>query len=562
VLAVVTGARTALPLSPSIDADADGWVDGVETQLGSDPADPVSTPESVANPPVCLDGADNDADGQLDLADPGCAPPQTFEDTFPSTGLDVFDSQMVLDAYPLVTPFGTCPVDFDARGPTVVSRAAPREAGGGLRAIDVEIVAMQLTGTATVLSAPGCALPAGAVPVTVFEDPAQASLGVVQDTNADPGRDFPADGFFDVFFRIDTPAGILDGGPPNGPAGAPVRVENSFNSLPPYQSGQNPNCYQVQGLTHEHCPKSPPDHFKCYTGKFPRFAKRTVTLEDQFSSRQARVLQPLFFCNPAAKDAEPLYEEAGHLECYTIKARKDRPAPVVRVYNQYGQETVKVKNPALLCLPTRKNALPEPVATDHYECYRGKFPRFEPRLVALVDQFGTEQTQVLKPRFLCNPVAKNGEPIRDRLTHLKCYDIRPKRTRQTITIANQFGSKSVTTKASKLLCVPSSKFGNESTTTTITVPDTTTTTTIPTTGGRSVTLDNQTGTMPPGTVLCLSRVTQACAAQADVCPGVHLHGPLFIDGQGPYPDPNPGACGHGRLGTSPSCGPDDVSPCN
>jgi hypothetical protein len=562
VAALSTGVPLPAHALPSaVDGDRDGELDGLEMHLGSDPAAAASTPESVAAPPTCLDGLDNDADGQADLDDPGCAPPTVSDETFPGAGLDAFDSRLTLEAYPLVTTFGTCPVDFAARGPTVVQRGAPQELGGGRRAIDVEIVALQLRGMATILADPSCSIPPGSYPITMFEDPAQASLGRVTDTNDDPARDFPADSFFDVFFQIETPAGVLPGSPPNGPPGDPVRVENSFDTIPPYQTARNPSCYQVPGLTHEHCPKAPPDHYKCYEGKFPRFQRRSVTLEDQFSRKDARVVQPLLFCNPAAKDAEPLYDEAGHLECYAIKSEKEKPAPVVVVRNQYGQEMVKVKKPAMLCLPSRKNDLPDPTTLDHYKCYRGKFPRFAGRAVTLFDQFGSEQTQVMKPVFLCNPVSKNGEPIQDRLNHLKCYALRPKRTRQTVTVTNQFGTKTVKLGRSKLLCVPSAKFLGGTTTTT-TVPTPTTTTTLPT-GGRAVTLAVTTGPFEQGSVICLARVTgpQACVAQPDVCPGVHLHRQILIDGMGPFLDPNMPACGHGQISTQPSCGPDTVPNC-
>src|SRR5439155_14714480 len=54
------------------DTDADSYPDDVERQLGSDPNNPDSTPETFAMVWTCTDGNDNDRDGKRDLFDPGC----------------------------------------------------------------------------------------------------------------------------------------------------------------------------------------------------------------------------------------------------------------------------------------------------------------------------------------------------------------------------------------------------------------------------------------------------------------------------------------------------------
>lgn len=558
-LAVV---ETPVALPGAFDGDADGWLDQLETLLGSNPSDPASTPESVANPPACTDGADNDGDGAADVADPGCTVPVASEGTFPAAGTDVFDSHMTLDAYPLATPFGVCPVDFDAHGPTVVRRSDPIDLGGGLRQIDVEMLAMQLGGTATIVGGPGCALPAGDVPVTVFEDPTVASVGQVRDTNPDPGTDFPADSFFDVFFLIDVNGGLLQGGPPGGPIGQPVRVTNQVASLPPYHTAKNPNCYMVPGLAHEHCPKAPPDHYKCYTAKFPTFAKRTVTLRDQFGQAEAKVLRPRFFCTPSTKGAEPLYDEASHLTCYALKPTKAKQQ--VAIHNQFGSGDVTTKKRTLLCLPTAKNGEGDAIEVDHFDCYSGKFPKIAPRPVTLVDQFKTEQNKASKPLALCNPVSKNGEPIRNPLEHLVCYRLKPQSEARTVTIANQFGGGSVKIKRSAMLCVPTGKFDRSVTTTTTQPP---TTTTQP--GGRAL-LPLQTIPGVPAGPICLADIEPApdgCVEVPDQCPTNHLHRTINIHvGSmvvGPIIDTFVNPCGHGEVVSGQvGCGPDDVPACN
>jgi hypothetical protein len=452
-LALAFAPRPGSALSPTLDADQDGHVGGIEGALGSLDNDPASTPESVAVPPSCLDGGDNDGDGQTDLDDPGCNPPPPEDTTFPAAGDDVFESTMNLDQYPFDFGGGTiCPVTLQAKGPTVVRREAP--VAGPPRSIPVEIIAMQLSGTATVGAGAGC--PAGSVDVTVVESQGTPSTGMV--TSQGGASDFPADSFFDVFFDVDTPLGVLPGGPPNGPAGDPVRVENTIATLPPYQGGQNPLCYEVPGLSHEHCPVAPPDHYLCYTAKFePKFEKRDALLQDQFDAIAVprQVTKPKLFCNPASKNGEPLFEPSGHLKCYQLRSQKTDNVALVR--NQFGTKTVEVRKSDLLCLASEKNQEGPPATLDDFKCYKGKFPKLAKRSVALVDQFGTIQTDVLKSERFCNPVARDGTPIQHPLRHLECFKIKPQKVVQTVSVVNDFGTETVTTKKAVSLCVPSSK---------------------------------------------------------------------------------------------------------
>lgn len=77
VTATPTATPTPAPTStatPPIDRDADGASDLDEVLFGSDPTDPKSTPEDASySSDSCGDAADNDADGDTDVLDSGCA---------------------------------------------------------------------------------------------------------------------------------------------------------------------------------------------------------------------------------------------------------------------------------------------------------------------------------------------------------------------------------------------------------------------------------------------------------------------------------------------------------
>jgi hypothetical protein len=54
------------------DRDGDGLPDYFEETVGTDPDDPVGTPEFLGNEDSCSDSEDNDGDGDTDAADQGC----------------------------------------------------------------------------------------------------------------------------------------------------------------------------------------------------------------------------------------------------------------------------------------------------------------------------------------------------------------------------------------------------------------------------------------------------------------------------------------------------------
>ncbi|MGB1841834.1 MAG: BPL-N domain-containing protein [Longimicrobiales bacterium] len=72
--------------SDGVDNDSDGLIDladpGCADAADTDEADPV--------PPACSDGVDNDSDGWVDLADPGCSDPADEDETDPPPPGSIF----------------------------------------------------------------------------------------------------------------------------------------------------------------------------------------------------------------------------------------------------------------------------------------------------------------------------------------------------------------------------------------------------------------------------------------------------------------------------------------
>jgi hypothetical protein len=84
--------------------------------------------------------------------------------------------------------------------------------------------------------------------------------------------------------------------------------------------------------------------------------------------------------------------------------------------------------------------------------------RWRPIPVKLKDQFGASDARVVKPAYLCNPVQKNDQPIKDERTHLVCYQIiGPKPANKAVRVVNQFGNQPLKVTSAQLQCVPSLK---------------------------------------------------------------------------------------------------------
>jgi len=192
------------------DDDNDGFSGTLETGMGSSDGDPAATPEHWTLPGTCEDGVDNDLDGLVDAADPGCEPlPPT------STGLPELlepgalvpeglrsDLGGVREGGSIATGILHLSLDLNLdgipdeevalQGAVVISEGSKMEVEGVSISIDTELVALVLTGDSPGLGGPVVAGSSSEVP----------SPGRVTKQPPSPPIDFPAESFFDVFFVL------------------------------------------------------------------------------------------------------------------------------------------------------------------------------------------------------------------------------------------------------------------------------------------------------------------------------------------------------------------------
>jgi len=95
------------------------------------------------------------------------------------------------------------------------------------------------------------------------------------------------------------------------------------------------------------------DHFRCYDVKTQRTPK-TVRLVDQFGRTTTKVVQVVRLCNPVRKNNEPVRRAQAHLVCYGIRDAQPFQPLSVRVRNQFGLASLRVRRPQTLCLPSFK----------------------------------------------------------------------------------------------------------------------------------------------------------------------------------------------------------------
>jgi hypothetical protein len=209
------------------------------------------------------------------------------------------------------------------------------------------------------------------------------------------------------------------------------------------------------------------DHYRGYrvvrrTRTRPQFP--VLTLTDQFESALFEVGKPTKLFNPANKNDEGILDRETHLVGHRIRRAEpgEHEPRSVDVINQFGRLRVTTVDPELLLIPSLKNPTPgTPLPTfrvDHFKCYLVRHHRFTPSVVTVEDQFMEREFEVRKPVWLCAPVDKAGEGIRNPDDHLLCYIVAPlERLSFGVSVDNQLGPEQLEVVREGELCVPSTK---------------------------------------------------------------------------------------------------------
>jgi len=278
----------------------------------------------------------------------------------------------------------------------------------------------------------------------------------------------------------------------------------------------------------------PLDHYRMYaaTGGTPL---SQVTLIDQFQTQTTPLSNVEFFLVPTSKNGEPIFDPVPHLTCYGIPTGSF--STTVSVDNQFRNgQTLTVKQPDLLCVPSEKfpQPIPVPLNRDHYKCYEAQGDPVN-AIVTLADQFRPETgVQVVEPFLFCTPVDKNGEGILNPVEHLTCYHtLPPGLPVGIIPIRNQFGMDTLDVSSPVALCVPSIKHWGTPTTT-----------------------PTETATVSPSTTPSVSPSTAPSAGPTNT-PGT---GPTNTPGTGPTNTPGTGPSAT-PTGFVPTCAPTPVPSC-
>jgi hypothetical protein len=165
----------------------------------------------------------------------------------------------------------------------------------------------------------------------------------------------------------------------------------------------------------------PDEHLKCYRVRGPD-RRIQVRVFNQLRPEGSRMLvrDPRRMCTPALKNPEVgAPPNANHYKCYGVSAEQlPRVSEAMGLRDQFGDEATRVDRALFLCNPatkvSRHGTFEPPFPEEHLVCYRlvSFFP-FAERDVLLRDQFGDQTLTVRSPRALCVPSRKEIVAPRD-----------------------------------------------------------------------------------------------------------------------------------------------------
>jgi hypothetical protein len=336
VAAADGGGRSLVARDPSQDATlfstAQGWR-GSGAQDGS-PGSP--------EPRLCSNGLDDDGDGDVDAADPGCADGlQDDENPACDDGLDN-DGDGAIDT----ADDGCTDASSDSEEPASVDPFLCYSARENAADAKFEDVDAELTDAVT-----------GSVLHSVRK-PASLCL-----PGSPAGADV-ADGETDlVAYQIRGASGE-----PRPAERAGLLAENTFGPIF-VDTGKAdllliPASHATTGSALAPTPGSHAvDSYKCYRVKlskslpryFPPGAEQRLT--DAFEDRQYRLKKPKRLCSPVSIDGSVIENGEGHMMCYP--ARRNDFSPVhtprtgISVADRFGDLLLDTRREAEICVPTR-----------------------------------------------------------------------------------------------------------------------------------------------------------------------------------------------------------------
>ena len=175
-----------------------------------------------------------------------------------------------------------------------------------------------------------------------------------------------------------------------------------------------------------------------------------------------------------------------HYLAYRVETQVPFTPRQVLIENQFEKRVVSAIRPNYLLAPTGKRKLglpidsmlshvpssiadkliativpPIPKDANHYLCYDLE-PYDVNTAVLTRDQFQSRQFEVIRARYLCNPVQKTHDgkvsEIIDRDNHIMCYEVIPHNpVNRKVLTHNQFGIKLLNAVRTEEICVPTVK---------------------------------------------------------------------------------------------------------
>ena len=206
------------------------------------------------------------------------------------------------------------------------------------------------------------------------------------------------------------------------------------------------------------------DHFRAYDIDGVS-VEITVALKGQFDKdyRKHRLISLDHFANPVDKNREGILNEHAHQTWYGIHPDDaEEPRRRVKLWNQFGDQTLEIKDAAALITPAEKIEPGShfPSGQDHFKCYRVEEGKMIGRTVTLRDQFMRSTVRVLEPLLFGVPVSKQYkeiEPIYNEADHLTIYRLDAQDNHVRRPVHDQFDEYKLEILETALLAVPTRK---------------------------------------------------------------------------------------------------------